>query len=484
MRTSRSAQVDIVLDRTAPEPLYQQIYQRLRDAIVAGALREGDLLPTTRSVASGLEVARCTVERAYSQLAVEGYVDAVARSGHRVRRLQTAFLQSAAAPREAPHVKLPARRVAFFEEFEHGPDVPYDFAFARLAPGSFPVKTWLRLEQEVLHYADDDLLGNYPLEHRPSALQRELARYLRRTRGVVCAPEQVVVLPSTDVALTTLLGLFDPGRHRVGCEEPGYTGCVEVARRLGFSVDPLPVDRGDAAFLDALRTAGSGVAFVTPSHQFPTGAVMPLSTRAELLSWANANDVFLIEDDSCNEYRYDTDPVPSLSSLDAQGRVCYLGNFSKTLCPGLRVAYAVVPERLLERYFDRFWSASTAVSLITQEVLARFIATGAMDQQVRKMVAAGRQRHDRLLSCLRQGFGDRIALQGTNAGLHFCVGLPNGMSEDELVSSARAQGAQVYRSSIYRCSGRPYPPQVIVGFSAIDPDEVAPGVQALVRAWG
>lgn len=349
MRTSRSAQVDIVLDRTAPEPLYQQIYQRLRDAIVAGALREGDLLPTTRSVASGLEVARCTVERAYSQLAVEGYVDAVARSGHRVRRLQTAFLQSAAAPREAPHVKLPARRVAFFEEFEHGPDVPYDFAFARLAPGSFPVKTWLRLEQEVLHYADD---------------------------------------------------------------------------------------------------------------------------------------VFLIEDDSCNEYRYDTDPVPSLSSLDAQGRVCYLGNFSKTLCPGLRVAYAVVPERLLERYFDRFWSASTAVSLITQEVLARFIATGAMDQQVRKMVAAGRQRHDRLLSCLRQGFGDRIALQGTNAGLHFCVGLPNGMSEDELVSSARAQGAQVYRSSIYRCSGRPYPPQVIVGFSAIDPDEVAPGVQALVRAWG
>lgn len=484
MRTSRSTQVDIVIDRNAPEPLYQQIYLRLRDAVATGALRQGELLPAPRNVAQDLGVARCTVERAYSQLAVEGYVDAVPRSGHRVRGLQTEMLRTASGPREAPKVSLPARRVAFFEEFEKGPDVRYDFAFARLAPGSFPVKAWLRLEQEVLHYASDDLLGNYPLEHRPSALQVELARYLRRTRGVVCAPEQVVVLPSTDMALTTLLGLFDPGRHGVGCEEPGYTSFVEIARRLGFSVAALPVDSGGEGFLDALRRFGPEVAFVTPSHQFPTGAVMPMGTCIDLLSWANERDAFIIEDDSCNEYRYGTDPVPSLSSLDVQGRVCYLGNFSKTLCPALRVAYAVIPEQLIGRYFDRFWWSVTAVSCITQEVLARFIAEGLMDQQVRKMVAAGRRRHDRLLACLQRDLGDTVALQGTNAGLHLCVEPHNGLSEEELVGRARAQGAQVYRSSTYWFSGRTHPPQVIVGFSAIAPDEVAPGVQALARAWG
>ncbi len=486
MRTSRSAQVDVVLDRASSTPVYQQIYQQLRDTIAAGSLRAGDYLPTMRQISQNLGVARCTVERAYAQLAVEGYVDAVPRSGHRVRPLQTEFLQSAATAikrRQTAEVHLPPRHVAFFEEFCHDPAVPYDFAFARLAPGSFPVKDWLRLEQEVLRYADDDLLGNYPLQHRPSNLQQELCRYLHRTRGVSCAPEQVVVLPSTEMALTSLLELFDAGCDRAGCEEPGYRGFVEAARRMGFAVDPLPVDQGSQAFVDALRQAGPRVAYVTPSHQFPTGSVMTLDTRIELLSWANDADSFLIEDDSCSEYRYDADPVPSLSSLDSEGRVCYLGNFSKTLSPGLRVAYAVIPERLLDRYFDRFWSSCTAVPLITQEVLARFIGQGLMDQQVRRMVAGCRLRHDLLLEHLRAAFGDRIELQGVNAGLHLYTAVNNGMGEDALVASARSQGAHVHRASAFWFSGQPVPPRVLVGFSAIEPDAVAPGVAALARAW-
>ena len=483
MRKKTVANVDIALDQTSNTPLYQQVYEFLHDAVIAGSLPEGSKLPSIRQASQSWGVSRPTVERAYMQLVVEGYVDNVARSGYVVRRLDAGFLRNVSTHRQAAHVEQPRERTLFFSSFMTDPRTPYDFAFARLDPKSFPIKTWLGLTSDALYRESENLMCSYSADHVPNGLRRALAGYLRRTRSVVCAPEQVAVLPSTEFALETILQLFDRGQDMVGVEEPGYLVIVDVARRLGFDARAIASDRGEQRLLDDICRIGPKVVFVTPSHQFPTGTVMPLSARIELLKWAEDNDAYIIEDDSCSEYRYSTSPVPSLQSLDANGRVVYLGNFSKILAPGLRVAYAVVPDRLLGRYHERFMYTSSAVSLLTQHVLASFIEEGHLDQHVRKMVSQNRIRHDLLLEHLAETFGHSVELSGVDAGMHLYATVHNGMDQDGLVSSAREQGARVYRSDLFWFEHEPAPNTLLLGFSAIDRDLIAPGVEALGRAW-
>jgi GntR family transcriptional regulator/MocR family aminotransferase len=496
MRTAGGKTVSISLDRTSETPIYQQIYLSIQKSIATGALGAGERLPSARQLATDIGVSRPTVERAYQQLTVEGYVQGVARSGYVVLPLDTQFLREVqtsqarcCGTREtlAPN-DLPNQRREFFEEYDTPSWVRYDFAFARLAPGTFPVREWLHAETEALYYGGDDLLTNYPLEQRPNRLQTELSHYLERTREVTCAPCQVLILPSTEIALQTIIQLFDRDRDALGAEEPGFATFWEVGRRLGFQVEPLAVDQGFDRYLSDLDARRPRVVFVTPSHQFPTGHVMPMGTRIELLKWARDNDAFLIEDDSCSEYRFDADPIPSLQSLDGGERVIYLGNFSKTLSPGLRVAYAVIPRRLIERFFSTFPTTCSGVSLITQETLGRLISSGEYDRHVRRMVAMLKRRHDLLLSNLREEFADGMSLSGTHAGMHLLATVhtrdANESGQCGFLASAAREGAKVYWSQPYWFS-RPAPGnQVILGFSSISTEAIVPGVRALRRAWG
>ena len=364
MSARRQTALLLHVNAEAEEPLYQQIYSQIKEAVTNGKVREGDKLASIRSLSNDLGVSHTTVEQAYLQLTVEGYVNNVPRSGYVVARVDTDYM---ALAREADAQALDTMREsrnrdAFYAENRSGAETRFDFSYANLQPDSFPANTWRKLTADVLYRNDCPELARYSHTDEPNTLRTELAALLARSRGMRCLPDQVIPQAGTDNALATILQLFDRNHDVIGMEEPGYATVHEVARRMGFSMVPLPSDAGAEAFLHAVEQTRPRIVFTTPSHQFPTGKLLSLDARTRLLKWAEANDAYVIEDDSCNEFRYATRPIPSLHSLDAYGRVIYLCNVSKVLSPSLRIAYLVLPPALLARYWDLFNYAHPPVS--------------------------------------------------------------------------------------------------------------------------
>ena len=485
MCAKKKAEMLLHLDEKNEMPLYQQIYEQVRDMIASGQLAEGDRLTSIRKLSADLNISHTTVEQAYLQLSVEGFVNNVPRSGYVVAHVDTEYFKLAfeADRKIIEELDQTRNRQAFYAENRAGGDARYDFSYANLQPDSFPVKTWRQLGDEVLFANTSPDLARYSYTDETCRLQTELASLLARTRGVNCAAEQVVLQAGTGEAIGTILQLFDRESTLIGMEDPGYATVHEVARRHGFPMAPLPASSGVESLFAAIEAHRPKLVFTTPSHQFPTGMLLPLDARVRLLKWAEENDAYIIEDDSCNEFRYATRPIPSLQSLDAYGRVIYLGNVSKVLSPSLRVAYCVLPPALLERYWRLFNSAHPPVPWLEQEVIARFIANGHWDAHVRKTAKGNHRRHDELMRCLTAEMGDFIEISGADTGMHLYVTVRNGMTEPELLESALAHGVKVYGTDRMRLTGPAIPASVMIGFSAIAFEDIEPGVHALAQAW-
>ena len=484
MKTARPHLSLVTVNKSDQAPLYQQIYRQLAKAIEQGVIGAGQKLPSLRGFAADLGVGRITVEKAYDQLSVEGYVTPSARSGYVVNEMDTAYFQLPQPDnaRAIEAISKAGSTKGFAAEALAGRALRYDFSYFDLQPGSFPVRDWARALTDALYDAADLRMTGYPTSMQPTEFQQQIAGHLARTRGVRCLPEQVIALPGTEHALDAIMRMVREGSNVFGMEEPGYDLAYAVAQRNGFEVVPLPTDRGGDLFLQAIEQHRPDIVFTTPSHQFPTGSLMPLPTRIELLRLAEEQGFYIIEDDSCHEYRYGTGPVPSLQSLDAGNRVVYLGNFSKTLTPALRVAFAVLPPELLERLFER-GPAIPSVNTHIQDALARFIADGSLDRHVRRMIAGNRERHDRLLECLECSLGGTVELSGVRSGMHFFATVRNGMTQEELISAARGNGANVYGTHRFWFSGNAAESSLMIGFSSIALEDIEPGVAALARAW-
>lgn len=484
MRKPRPTSITFSLDHSSPVPLHEQIYIKLRDAVRAGTLAEGDKIPSVRRLSQELGVSHVTVEQAYLELSVEGYVRAIPRSGYVVERVDTSFFEDTRkdvrpqvldATRKGLSTGLAAEDLA-------GREVRFDFSYVNLRPGSFPRRAWQRACQEVM-LGDLSRLERYWYHGETSRLQEELARYLRQVRGVACEPEQVIVGPGTQPLVFELFHLFDPGSQTIGVEEPGWQVARLAAERLGFSTTTLPVDESSSRMVEALRQTNPDGVFLTPSHQFPTGAVLPLRSRVEVLEWARERDAYIFEDDSCGEYRYDMHPIPTLYSLDTSLRTVYLGNLSKTLSPSLRLAYMVLPAGLLERYLSTFPSGHSGVSGFEAAVLSQLIMSGEWERHLRRMVSENRKCHDEMLRRLTERFGEVIDVQGKHSGMHLYVTVRNGMTTAELVAAALEHNAKVYTTDRFWFS-RPAPEGVVMlGFSAMPLEDVAPAVDALAEAW-
>ena len=485
MCAKKKTELLLKLDENSKTPLYLQIYEQLKDAVMMGRLVEGDRLVSIRKLSSDLGVSHTTVEQAYMQLAVEGFVINVPRSGYVVAHVDVEYfkLVQKSDSSQADVLSFVRDQRAFFAENRAGGDSRFDFSYANLQSDSFPVKEWRSAIDAVLYSNVAPQFARYSYTDEPCDLQVQLAGLLARTRGVSCIPEQVVLQAGTGDALQTIFQLFDRDKHVVGVEDPGYATVREVADRQGFSVVPLPVEQGTEAFLDALEAHKPKIVFMTPSHQFPTGRMLGIDDRTTILKWAERNNVYIIEDDSCNEYRYDTRPVPSLQSLDAFNRVIYLGNVSKVLSPSMRIAYCVLPPKLIRRYWRLFNFAHPVVPWLEQAVLARFIASGSWDAHVRKMSKGNHRRHDELYRCLIEYLGDIVGVSGVQSGMHLYVTVRNGMSEQELLQSALEQGAKVYGVDRMRICDPMASASVMIGFSAIAFEKIEPGVRALAKAW-
>ena len=451
-------------DAASEKPLYQQLYAYLAAQIAAGRLPAGEKLPPKRSLAANLGTSLNTVETALGMLAAEGYVQPRARSGVYVADI--APLVPAARPlpqKPEPPVQSGAQ---------------YNFLTSGVDTALFPFKTWGRITREVL--ADAPALLNHGSAEGDDALREAIAVYLHDFRAVNCAPHQIIVGAGMEYLLSLLAGLLP---HTIALEDPGYPKARQIFENAGLAVRPVAVDE-EGLSVAQLAKSGAEAVYVTPSHQFPTGVMMPFGRRSALLQWAAQSESrMIVEDDYDSEFRFDGRPIPSLQGLDSRGQVVYVGTFSRSIAPGIRIGYLVLPPRLLKAYHTRFAAYSCTVSRIEQQTLARFLTDGHFTRCVNRARGHYRARRDTLLAALRQELG-QVQVHGAHTGLHLVATPPLKLPEEMLTARAQAAGVALRGISHYGTVPRWLPgPSVVLGYGTLDEAGILAGLQRLAAAW-
>lgn len=427
------------LDPSSSVPLYEQLYHSLAGEMRSGTLSAGVRMPGKRRLAAELSVSVNTVDAAYQMLAAEGYLEARERSGFYVQEYLA--LPESAAPAAPPKAEaVPERQ-----------PIRYDLSTRGVDPGLFPFRTWARLQKELLYSAPELLT---PGDARgDAALRQALAEYLAEYRGVQCDPEQLVVGAGLEYLLGLLAPLL-PGPAAV--ETPGYPRARQVLENNGVPCRCLPVD-ADGLSLTALSASDAAVCYVTPSHQFPTGVTMPAGRRAELLHWAARapGRRYIIEDDYDSEFRFDTRPLPSLQGMaGADGPVVYLSTCSRSLAPGIRIAYMVLPRQLLGAWQAKYRLYSGTVGRFEQQTLARFITGGYFTRHLARERTAYKARRDALVAALRTSFApEELTLAGLHTGLHLLAQLKDPPPDAALRAAARQYGVRCSLLSDYDLTG-------------------------------
>lgn len=482
--------IPVVFDPASEKPLYRQIYACLSAEIAAGRIKPGQRLPARRSAAANLGVSRNTVETAYAMLEEEGYIETRPRSGHFVADISP--LAPPPAPRVSPAgpVETILSPVHTAGTSAHTPPLPTGtnapaqpvvrFSTRGMDPTLFPAKTWARIEKEVLSTQPDLLtLGEAAGD---GVLRQAIADYLSQYRAVHCVPEQVVVGAGVEYLLGLLAQLFCG--QRVAVEDPGYEKTAVILHNSGVPTVPVPVD-GDGMQVEALAQSGVQLAYVTPSHQFPTGACMPMARRSALLAWAAQQpDRLVIEDDYDSEFRFSGRTIPSLQGLCATGQVVYLSTFSQSIAPSIRMAYMVLPPRLLALWRQRFSGYASTVSRFEQHTMAAFLARGHFARYLNRARGVYRRRRDALCAAFEQAFGEQAQLAGLHTGLFLTARLQLGLSEQHLCERAKAAGVQVTGLSRYYRNAESAPAGTLVlGYAGMDERAIAAGVALLQQAW-
>ncbi|WP_370141740.1 MocR-like pyridoxine biosynthesis transcription factor PdxR [Bradyrhizobium yuanmingense] len=469
----------------------RRIYDVLRDQILGRVYGCNGSLPSSRALAEELGVSRGTVTAAYEQLAAEGFIET--RHGSRPR-VAKAVLGTGRTGTEARSSTRKARVSRYGERLrqvvprsEQRRNLVADFRYGDLSPLDFPVLAWKRavigaITQRPRTLTYDDPRGSLRLR---TALQG----YLWRSRTVRCEIDQIIVVNGSQQGLDLCARLLLDAGDRFVMEDPGYPMARHILSATGAIAVPIPVD---ANGLDTVRLARAEarLAYVTPSHQFPLGGVMPIGRRHQLLAWAKKVDAYVIEDDYDSEYRYDTKPVLPLHALEGSEHVIYLGTVSKTLSPTLRIGYVVVPPELQSAFTAGKQIMDRHTPLIEQEALATMLDTGAYDSHVRRMRRRNEKRRRSLIEALRRRFGDLVRIEGDAAGLHLVVwfdDLPK-KSETALIEAARAKGVGIYPiSPLYdqRQPDRRRGPNLIgliMGYAALEARQIERGCQLLAQA--
>ena len=460
----------ITLPEDCSMPLYQALYLQLRQEIQSGALAYGKKLPSKRKLSEQLGISVNTVDSAYCQLEAEGFIQSSPRRGFFV--LDAGMLPQAKGPAPAaapaPEADMPRWKV--------------DFSPSGMARQQFPFGVWRKLMKNCFNEYDDSLLLRTVPQGDPG-LRQAVADYLYRARGVACTPEQIVIGAGTD-NLLLILGYILPNSFLLAVENPLYNHAHGLFSRLGHPVTAIPVDP-DGIRLSMLPARDQVVVYTTPSHQYPLGYAMPIGQRTALLRWSSIGQQrYIIEDDYDSEFRYQSRPIPSLQSIDRQGRVIYMGTFSRSVAPALRISYMVLPDALLRRYRERYQCYSSTVSGFEQAVLRQFMLEGHFETHVNRMRIYYRNRRQCLVDAL-ESLSPWMEILGQPAGHHLTLHLKNGMDEGQLVASAKALGVRVYPISPYFLDEVPedHRSTVLLGFGGLTDVAITLGAELLIRAW-
>lgn len=484
----------LVLDPKAETPLYRQLYDALRGAILDGRLVSGARLPSSRRLASDLEVGRNTVLAAYEQLAAEGYLEGRIGAGTRIAAVlpdrflepdTNAAAQEAAAAPASTGARLSRRGEAVAST--RRPGIGYDRGEARAfqhglpAIDQFPAALWSRLIARRARDPRNGLFG-YETGAGYAPLREAIAAHAGAARGVVCTPHQVIVTTGAQAALDLAARmLLDPG-DAAWIEEPGYLGARAALLGAGARLVPVPVDDEglDVARGIALEPAPRLI-YVTPSHQFPLGVTLSLPRRLALLDFARRADAWIIEDDYDSEYRYSGRPLSSLQGLDGAARVLYMGTFSKTLFPGIKVGYLIVPDQLIDAFRAAIRITGHVPAPIVQAALAEFISEGHFGTHVRRMRTLYAARRSALLDAIERDLAGFLTPAKCDGGMQLVARLKAGMDDRRSSGIAASAGIQVAPLAPYYL-GKPQLSGFHMGFAGIPEARIAKSAKRLAGA--
>lgn len=449
-------------------PLYEQIYEFIKKEIRTGKLAVATKLPSTRSLSLNLQISRSTVELAYSQLISEGYIEARPKSGYYVLSI-------------GDLVELPLEKHKVNKELVKKKDIAmFDFSPFSVDISEFPFATWRRLSNQCMNDMNQDLflLGE---SQGDRSLRVAIARYLHSSRGVLLEASQIVIGAGTDYLIQLLVQILSK-HHLIAMENPSYMRAYQIFRGLGYEVAPISVNP-DGIDVVELSKSEANLCYVTPSHQYPLGVVMPIKKRMELLHWAcQTKDRYIIEDDHDSEFRYKGKPIPSLQGIDQNNRVIYLGTFSRAIAPAIRMGYMVLPMELAKEYQSKLSYYASTVSRIDQAIMCQFINGGFFERHLNKMRTKYKNKHDTLMKALKI-FGNRVRVSGEYAGLHLVVEFKLNLSEDELIQKAKDAGILLYglnRHFIDKKTSK-YP-TILLGFANVAEDMIEQGIEKLYES--
>ena len=461
-------ELTISLDTRSRIPLYEQIYDYIKTDIQSGRIPYGEKLPSTRFLSKHLEVSRSTVELAYEQLLSEGYIESVPYKGFFVAQIDELYHLKKDKP-QPQRERKEARRYR------------YDFTPNGVDLKSFPYNVWRKLSKDILLddrtelFRSGDSQGEY-------GFRSAICSYLYQARGVDCTPDQIIVGAGSDYILM-LLGMILGMDHTIAFEDPTYKQAYRMAGGMSYNCIPVSMDKNGMKVTE-LEKSGADIAYVTPSHQYPTGVIMPIRRRMELLKWAcEAQGRYIVEDDYDSEFRYKGKPIPALKGYDASDKVIYLGTFSKSIAPAIRLSYMVLPKPLQEAYEQKARFVNSTVSKVDQLIVQKFIEEGYYERHLNKTRALYKSRHDVLIEELRP-MADICTISGENAGVHLLLTFQNGMAEEELIDRAARADIRVYGLSDYRirenCEEKA---TILLGYANLTEDQIREAARLLRDCW-
>jgi GntR family transcriptional regulator/MocR family aminotransferase len=469
----------IVVDPKSPVTLHRQIYQEWRRGILTGRFHPGDRAPSSRELASTLNVSRSTVTQAYEQLVAEGYLESAHGSGTYVcRHIPDELLQARRSMVNRNTACGPVRLSRYGrrlrEDFNFPPAVPgiIRFSIGRPDLDQFPFRIWRKLLTRQLREARPEIFDYADLSSGYEPLRREVAAMLSRARAVRCTPEQVIIVNGSQQGLDFCVRLLlEPG-DVAAVEDPGYQGAHRIFSAYGATLRPARIDSEGIVIRDLGKKPR--VVYVTPSHQFPTGVSMSLARRLELIAWARRSGAILIEDDYSSEYRYSGPPLPALQGLADEVPVIYLGTFSKIMFPGLRIGYVVVPQPLVKLFARAKWLADRHTPLLEQAALTDFISEGHLERHIRRMRRLYGRRREVLVDAVEQHFGAKAQMLGDAAGMHVLVRF-----EDAGVLKRAARNRVQVMSSRCCYLDKRASSELMLGFSGIGDRSIREGIRRL-----
>ena len=455
-------------EKSSGVSLYEQLYRHIKEDILSGRLTAGEKLPSKRMLAGHLEVSVITVKNAYEQLVAEGYIYSVEKSGYFVSRIERPTQHGTTYSLPRPQAE---------------PAYMLDLVTNSISAADFPFTVWSKMMRQTILEQDKDLLQPTPFNGAPE-LRRAIAENLRQFRGMTVDPEQIVIGAGTEFLYYLLIQLL--GRERTyAVEDPGYSKIGRIYESNRVALQRIVLDEAGLSAA-ALYQSGADVVHISPSHHYPTGIVMPIARRQELLRWAGEKeDRYILEDDYDSEFRFVGRPIPTMFSTDRHQRVIYMNTFSKTIAPSIRISYMILPPHLMARYRERLSFYACTVSGFEQYTLAAFMSQGRYEQHINRMRTRYRQKRDAVIEVIRTGpLAGKVEIMEQDSGLHFLMRLDTELTDEALRLAAARRGVRLALLSDYYADPTAAPQHVVVvNYSGIEPDNLRRGLARLAELW-